>query len=214
MVLRWSAHSRRKFFDARKNSRKTGGARKGLSYIQKPYAIEKQLRAKNLSNKEFEHDRRERAEVVLNQFLSWLEQQQDKVVPESLLDKAVHYTLSEWPKLIHYLNAWYLTPDNNVAEQRIRPFVVGKKAWLFSETPRGAHASAALCSLVESAAINGLETYRYLRHLFSKIPKAGSEADLEKILPYKLQPEELHNRWYGLNFTLTRFLLIEKPWIG
>jgi transposase len=186
------AHARRRFFDAQKNSRKTGSAQKGLGYIQKLYAIEKELRATELDSDEFVRIRRERSEAVLSQFRPWLEQRSEQVVPESLLGKAVNYALREWKKLIRYLDAWYLTPDNNAAEQAIRPFVVGRKAWLFSDTPRGAHASATLYSLTESAKINGLEPYRYFRHLFTHLPNATNENKLKALLPYCLTPEEIH----------------------
>jgi len=89
------AHARRKFFDAQKNSRYAGGARKGLSYIQRRYAIEKELRGKDLSPDDFLRIRRERSEVVLSQFHTWLEQRRENVIPESLLGKAVLYALRE-----------------------------------------------------------------------------------------------------------------------
>jgi len=186
------AHVRRKFFDAEKHSRNSGGARKGLSYIQKLYAIEKELRGKDLQSDDFVRIRRERVETVLSQFRSWLEERRETVIPESLLGKAVLYALREWTKLIRYLDAWYLTPDNNAAEQAIRPFVVGRKAWLFSDTPRGAHASATLYSLIESAKINGLEPYRYLRFLFTRLPATHSPEELKRLLPYQLSADELH----------------------
>ena len=185
------AHARRRFFEASKHSRKTGSAHKGLSYIQKLYAIEHELRAKELNPDEFEHLRRERVEVVLSQFRPWLEKRQEQVIPESLLGKAVNFTLREWEKLIHYLDAWYITPDNNAAEQAIRPFVVGRKAWLFSDTPRGAHASAGIYSLIETAKSNGLEPYRYLRYLFTRLPTVDSSEELNALLPYRLSPDDL-----------------------
>jgi transposase len=80
--------------------------------------------------------------------------------------------LGNWEKLIRYLDAWYITPDNNGVENAIRPFVLGRKNWLFANTPRGACASASLYSLVETAKANGLEPYHYLNYLFTHLPMA------------------------------------------
>ncbi|NDY56128.1 IS66 family transposase [Desulfovibrio sulfodismutans] len=76
-----------------------------------------------------------------------------------------------------------LRPDNNLAENPIRPFAAGRKNWLFSGHPRGAHASATLYSLIESAKANDLEPYRYLRHLFEHLPTATSDAERKALLP-------------------------------
>jgi hypothetical protein len=78
--------------------------------------------------------------------------------------------VKEWDTLVQYLEADFLTPDNNEIERAIRPFVVGRKNWLFSNTPRGTHASAAMYSLVESAKANRIEPYRHLRFLFTMLP--------------------------------------------
>ncbi len=83
-----------------------------------------------------------------------------------------------------------MTPDNNSAENAIRPFVVGRKSWLFAGTPKGTQASAALYSLIETAKANGLESYRYLRYLFEKLPFAEDEKDYEALLPMRL-PEDV-----------------------
>src|SRR5271169_699299 len=78
--------------------------------------------------------------------------------------QAIAYTLKEWDKLIRYLDADFLTPDNNEIERAIRPFVIGRKNWLFSNAPRGAHASASMYSLVESAKVNRIEPYQGHAH--------------------------------------------------
>ena len=81
------------------------------------------------------------------------------VPPKSLLGKAIQYTLNHWDKLIVYIEAGFLKPDNNVAENAIRPFVLGRKNWLFAGAPKGAEASATFFSLIETAKANGLEPY-------------------------------------------------------
>ena len=78
------------------------------------------------------------------------------MVTKSLLGKIVSYTLDQWPRLVAYLDVGYATPDNNLAENAIRSFVVGRKNWLFAGTLEGATASVALNSLIETAKANGL----------------------------------------------------------
>jgi len=84
--------------------------------------------------------------------------------------------------------------DNNPAENAIRPFVIGPKNWLFSHTPHGAHASAALYSLIETAKANALEPYAYLVEVFTRLPAAQTEQDLQALLPWN-QPESLAVRF-------------------
>lgn len=84
-----------------------------------------------------------------------------------------------------------MTPDNNSAENAIRPFVIGRKNWLFSGNPQGAKASADIYSLIETAKANKLEPYHYLRYLFEKLPFAESQEEYEALLPMRLKPEDL-----------------------
>jgi transposase len=186
------AHARRKFFDASKLSKNTGSAHEALSYIRKIYVIEKQLRAQELSREDFVKKRKELVQPVLQRFNKWLKAKSIKVPPQIKLGQAVLYTLKEWPKLIRYLDEWFLTPDNNTCEQAIRPFVVGRKNWLFSDTPKGAYASAAIYSIIETAKANGLEPYAYLRYLFTNLPLAKTEEDLRKLLPINLDSKQLY----------------------
>ena len=112
-------------------------------------------------------------------------------MPKSLLGKAVNYTLGQWTRLLVYLDHPDMTPDNNLAENAIRPFVIGRKNWLFAGTPDGAKASADLYSLIETAKANNLEPYKYMRYLFEKIPFTESEEDFKALLPMNLIPEQL-----------------------
>ncbi|MBI9100007.1 MAG: transposase domain-containing protein, partial [Spirochaetaceae bacterium] len=82
-------------------------------------------------------------------------------------------------------------PDNNVAENSIRPFVIGRKNWLFNDTPKGAHASAALYSLVETAKANDVEPMHYLNCIFQKIPMVSDKNELEALLPWNIQKADL-----------------------
>jgi transposase len=102
------------------------------------------------------------------------------------LGKAIQYTLNQWDRLVVYIEDGFLKPDNNVAENAIRPFVLGRKNWLFSGAPKGAEASAAFFTLIETAKANGLEPYAYLRYLFEKLPFAQIESDYLKLLPNRV----------------------------
>jgi transposase len=135
--------------------------------------------------------REKQAKPVLDDFFAWLSKKALQVVPKSLLGKAVHYALAQWDRLLVYLDHPEMTPDNNSAENAIRPFVVGRKNWLFAGTPQGAQASADLYSLIETAKANALEPYRYFPYLFEKLPFAQSQEDYQSLLPMHLQPEDI-----------------------
>ncbi|EPV9573446.1 IS66 family transposase, partial [Acinetobacter baumannii] len=124
------------------------------------------------------------AKPLLEQFKSWLDKSSESVTKESLLGAAITYSLNQWPKLMRYLDDGRLNIDNNRAERAIKPFVIGRKAWLFANTKSGAQASAALYSLVETAKINGLEPYDYLCRLLTELPKANTHEQLQQLLPY------------------------------
>jgi transposase len=185
------AHARRYFYDAMKQNKKSKAAHKGLSYIQKIYQIENDLRGRKLSNDEFIRKREDVASPVLKEFHNWLVSQSDSILPESRTGKAIRYSISEWHKLTKYLDHNLMTPDNNMVENAIRPFVIGRKNWLFSNTPRGAHASAVIYSLIESAKANNIEPYFYLRFLFINLPKAKSIEDIRKLMPNHIMPENI-----------------------
>lgn len=185
------AHARRYFHDAMKLSKKSKTAAKGIAYIQKLYVIERELREQELTPEVFIEKRQKQAEPVLTEFYTWLQEKNMYITPESKAGKAVQYTLNEWNKLVRYLEKSFLSPDNNRVENAIRPFVVGRKNWLFSNTPRGAHSSAVLYSLVESAKANKLEPYQYLRYLFTKMPAYSSSDDIKLLLPCYLSKKNL-----------------------
>jgi hypothetical protein len=98
----------------------------------------------------------------------------------------LHYILAQWPKLIRYADnsAWPIS--NNPCENAIRPFVVGRRGWLFCDTVAGANASATLYSLVETAKANGIDPYQYLSALFKALPRARTAADYENLLPWNI----------------------------
>ena len=188
------AHARRKFVEAQKlqPKGKTGRADRALSMIAKLYRTEKT--ARTLSDEARLALRQEQSRPVIDQLREWLESSLAQVPPKGALGRALHYLRSQWPKLTRFLEDGRIPLDNNPAENAIRPFVIGRKNWLFSHTPQGAQASAALYSLIETAKANGLEPYAYLVEVFTRLPGARTEEDLYALLPWR-QEESLAVRF-------------------
>ncbi len=179
------AHARRKFVEATQVG-KGGSAGVAVATIRKLYAVEQQAKNQGLSPEALVQARREHAQPILEGFKTWLDRRATQVTPKSLLGRAVHYTLGQWKRLVAYLDHPFLTPDNNLAENAIRPFVVGRKNWLFSGTAEGASASAAFYSLIETAKANHLDPFRYLSHLFKHVPLASTTDEYRSLLPQHL----------------------------
>lgn len=108
------------------------------------------------------------------------------VLPGSLLGKALHHVTAQWPKLARYVDDGRYPIDNNACENAIRPFVVGRRNWLFADTVGGANASANLYSLLQTCVANGIDGYQYLRALLVELPKAKTVEDFESLLPWRL----------------------------
>ena len=108
------------------------------------------------------------------------------VLPGSLLGKALHYLTAQWPKLVRYVDDGRYPIDNNACENAIRPFVVGRRNWLFADTVGGANASANLYSLLQTCVANGIDGYRYLSALLVALPRAKTVEDYEALLPWRL----------------------------
>ena len=113
------------------------------------------------------------------------------VTPKSALGTAISYLRNLWPQLIRYTERGDLPIDNNRCENAIRPFVMGRKAWLFSDTPAGAHANAVIYSLAETAKANALEPYAWLRHVLRELPRTKPVDEVVALLPWNLRLPEL-----------------------
>lgn len=188
------AHARRQFKEAlealpegAKEARVA--AKEGLAYCNRLFAIEREL--ERAPPEERYRRRREESLPVLEEFRKWLEYQSPRVLPKSAFGKAIKYCRNQWPRLEAFLQDGRLKLDNNRGERAIRPFVMGRKNWLFSNTPRGAQASALIYSVVETAKANGLDPFRYLTYLFEKMPQLADPDQCEDLLPWseKLPPE-------------------------
>jgi len=187
------AHARRKFSEAVKSqgkvkNKKNGKAQRGLAFIQKLYKIEKTLLG--LSAEDRLTERQQQSQPLLKKLKYWLDENITTVPPQSVVGKALHYLNNEWDKLIRYTKDGRYLMDNNLAENAIRPFVIGRKNWLFSQSVKGVKASANLYSIIETAKANGLEPYAYLRVLFAKLPQATTVDEIENLLPGNITLEE------------------------
>lgn len=184
------AHCRRKFFEASKASAKgVGLASEAIEIIRKLYEVEKTIKDKNIEDRH--RIRLAESKPLLDEFRKWLDDNLGKVPPQSQLGKALHYAHNEWPCLIRYLEDGRLNIDNNMVENAIRPFAVGRKNWLFSDSVAGAKASAAIYSIMVSAKLNGHNEYAYLRYVLEKLPYAEKVEDFEAILPHVLSPKDI-----------------------
>jgi transposase len=194
------AHARRRFDEALKaqqssakknRSIKESKALQGLGWIQKLYQIERQ--AKEKPPDERHRIRQERSRPVIEKLRAWLTDAIPRVPPQTLTGKALTYLDSQWPKLVRVLEDGRVPLDTNQVENAIRPFVVGRKNWLFADTVRGAEASANLYSVIETAKRSGLEPFAYLRLVLDALPRAITLDDVEALLPRRIHPARLHD---------------------
>ena len=155
---------------------------KALGLIRQLYAIEHRIREQTPTERLAV--RQAESVPVFNELHAWLVQTLSKVMPGSPLSKALGYLERHWTGLVRYGEDGRLEIDNNRCENAIRPFVMGRKNWLFSDTVKGAQSSANLYSLIETAKANRLEPYAYLRRVFTWLPAATTVADIEALLPW------------------------------
>ncbi len=191
-------HARRKFIEATKAAAGGSKTKKGattkvskadvaLGYIGKLYAVEREIR--DHSEADIYQVRQSMSLPLLNELHAWLEKNASKVMKGSLTRKAIDYTLNQWPHLIGYCDRGDLQISNVLAENAIRPFAVGRRAWLFADTTQGAHASATCYSLIETAKANQLEPSAYIHYVLDRIAEADTLEKLEALLPWNIALE-------------------------
>lgn len=186
------AHARRKIRDAYKADNKLKQANAVINKIQKIYNVETKLRAKKLTSDEFLAERLSLVEPLLNDLKNWLDKKALVIRPTSNLGKAVTYTLGQWDKIVNYLKCPYLTPDNNAAERTVKPFVMGRKNFLFAGSTEGADAMCFYYSLIETAKLNGINPYAYLRWLLEQTPLLKDGESIEQLAPWNITPKEIN----------------------
>ncbi len=192
------AHVRRKFDEALKAQGKKPPNPNSLSHqalqmIQQLYRVEAEI--KDVPQEERLRIRQERALPILTKIKVWLDRTITQATPSSLTGNALAYLAKQWPILTVYCEDGRLEIDNNAVERAIRPFVIGRRNWLFTDTVNGAKASANLYSLIETAKLNGLEPYRYLCHVFERLPKAKTLTDIEQLLTWHMGKAVMNTGW-------------------
>ena len=185
------AHVRRRFVEAVRvqPKGKRGKADEAIALIGKLYRIEREFKDASLEVRQAA--RQSQSVPALAEIHAWMTKTISLVTPKSALGTALTYMKNLWTMLVRYTERADLPIDNNRAENSIRPFVVGRRSWLFSDTPAGAHSSAVIYSLVETAKANGVEPYAWLRRVLRELPAAKTVEDVEALLPWNLRLPEI-----------------------
>jgi len=188
------AHARRRFCEALEvlpeAQRKGSTAAIGLDYCGKLYEIEKKMTDESPEDRLKE--RQKQSKPLLDAFFAWAKSLRN-IAPKSKLGKAVNYLIEEEPYLRRYIEDGRLEIDNNRAERSIKPFVIGRKNWLFANTPSGAKASATAFSIIETAKENDLDPYEYLKYVFTKAPNLQENEFIDILLPWNA-PVDCHTK--------------------
>lgn len=193
------AHLRRYLKDALPkdmNSEEATLPSQGIAYINKLFEWEREF--KNLTPEQRQIKRLEKEKPLLEAFWSWLEIANQKVLPKSKIGTALQYGLNHKENLETYLKDGHCVISNNIAENSIRPFTVGRKNWTFCGSPKGAEASACVYSLVETAKANGLNPYKYLEFLLSRLPGSNVKTN-PKVLDLMMPWDDLIQRTCKIN---------------
>lgn len=194
------AHARRKFDEAIKalpasQKSKPVLAQEGLDFCNSLFKIEREII--DLSFEDRYKMRFKRSQPILDAFWSWLKIQKPRVLPKSAFGQAIGYSLNQRDKLITFMEDGRLEIDNNRAERAIKPFVIGRKNWLFANTSKGAQASAIIYSIIETSKENGLNPYEYLKYIFEQLPNVDVKnlETLDFLLPWSATlPEFLKSK--------------------
>lgn len=178
-------HARRKFFEIVKVTKaKEGVAHDVLKLITDIAKIEEEI--KELSDAEKFNLRLEKEKPILDDLYAYLVAVHPRILPKSPLGQAVSYTLNQWPKLMIYLKDGRLENNNNRSERAIKPFVIGRKGWLFSDSVAGAEAAAIIFSLIETCKHHDIEAYDWFRYVLQQIPLCQSDDEIEALLPFNI----------------------------
>ena len=189
------AHVRRYLLDAVPKGKQydySQPAVQGLLYVEQLFAAERKIHQKHTDPDRIREERLKAEQKFLSGFFAWLDHQSP--TRGSRLEKAVTYIRNRKPYLTTYLEDGRCSFTNNASERSVKPYVIGRKNWLFSDTPKGADSSALVYSMVETAEANGVNVYYYLRYLLEKCPNARmTDAELEEMAPWSESVKsELH----------------------
>lgn len=180
------AHARRPFAELVKIATAPGLAHQAIAFYRKLYAIEDDARKNNLSSDARFNLRTEKSKPILDAFKTWLDHHLTKTSEQGKIGKAIRYCLSNWNELNHFLKDGRIEIDNNLLENAIRPFALGRKNWLFMGSPEGAKAGAILYSLIETCKAHNIEPYKYLCEMLHNIRLCKTDDDYQKLLPQNI----------------------------
>lgn len=185
------AHARRYFVDVVKANKKEGLAHQIVALMAKLYHIERELKDKKASPAKIFMTRIKKAKPILDKIKKILDEAQLKVMPKTPLGVAVFYSLTHWDSLNAYLYDGRLEIDNNRSERAIKPFVIGRKNWLFHGNELGARAGSVLFSLIETCKHHSVDVFSWLKYALTNIHQAHSIELLEQLLPYNINSDLL-----------------------
>lgn len=186
-------HLRRKFFEVAQPQKTPGLAHEALAFIAKLYEIEAAVRGQSPDEKYLK--RQSEAVPLLTDFKAWLEGHYGKLLPRGPLAQAFYYALAHWDALVRYTEHGVLEPDNNWIERALRPVAVGRHAWLFAGSERGGRAAATFYSLIETAKLNGVEPFAYLKDVLTRLPSHPINRVAE-LLPFHWKAAHASDRSY------------------
>jgi transposase len=146
-----------------------------------------QAQEKKLPPEERYNLRQEKSVPILEAFKNWLDTHLTKTYPHSKIYEAIRYSLGNWDYLNNYLKDGRIEIDNNLLENAIRPFALGRKNWLFSSSPQGAKAGAIFYSLIETCKANNIEPFKYLCTMLHRIRDCQTDEAYQTLLPHNIQ---------------------------
>lgn len=182
------AHARRYFIKVTDQG-DNPNAQNMIKLIGQLYAIEKLIRENGYKPDKIKEIRLEQSVPIFNDIRNLLDSTLHTTTPSGLMGKALGYLHKQWSYLIGYVEDGNYLIDNNAAENAIRPFVIGRKNWLFANSVRGAKASANLYSIIETAKAHNLNPERYLTEVYRQLPNADTIKKIENLMPWNFRPQ-------------------------
>ncbi len=184
-------HARRRFAQIVKMTKSEGLAHKAVAMIATLYRIEKYMKSQGYNTKQIYQHRKKQAKPLLDKFKQWLDTNQSTVLPKSPIGQAINYCLNQWDKLTRYLEDGRLEIDNGASERAIKPFVIGRKNWLFSHSVAGVKAAQVIYSLMQTCQAHNIEPYAYLRHVLTHLPNFSTQSEQQALLPFNIDKKLL-----------------------
>jgi len=192
MLCGYLVHAKRKFHEAYEINKSNEYAKQGETYLRKLFQLETKADEVELSLREHLEMRQTKSKQVLDELYSWISQIESKILSKSLIGKVITYVINQKEYLENFLKDGRIQLSNNLAEQSVKPFVIGRSNWLFANTPNGANASTMIYSIIQSAILNNLIPQKYLTFVFDIIQ---SGRDASSLVPWSDEiPESCKNK--------------------